>query len=81
MTNTENQSTEQINLYTVVSLDVRNKWGIESDFEATNEDDAVTLAQAFIIKYGYGAERKMFYAFLAGSKELEDFISTHDFID
>ena len=60
--------------------DARDKnWGIEGDYEADDEDDAIALGQAQAIKYG--AKRSMFYAFLANSKELEDFMDDHDFID
>jgi hypothetical protein len=70
---------ESKNYWTVVSNDSSRKWGIEGDFEAKSEDDAIKLAKKQVEKYG--VNRFDFYAFPAGSEELEDFINTHDFID
>ena len=54
-------------------------WGIEGDFEAYDEDDA--MSQAIKQARKYGAKRQMFNVFLANSDELKDFMNTHDFID
>lgn len=75
----ESQVNERKKTWTVVSLDKDKKWGIEGDFEADDEDDAITLGQGLAIKNN--AKRITFHAFLANSKELEDFIDDHDFID
>jgi hypothetical protein len=84
-----NESSENLNIsdvsdsknqYTVVSQDSHNyKWGIEGDFEAYDEDDA--MSQAIKQAKKYGAKRQMFNVFLANSDELKDFMNTHDFID
>ena len=76
----ESRINEREKTWTVVSQDAHGKkWGIEGDFEADDEDDAIELGQAQAIKYK--AKRSMFHAFLANSKELEDFMDDHDFID
>jgi hypothetical protein len=68
------------NQYTIVSQDSSDyTWGIEGDFEAYDEDDA--MRQAIKQAKKYGAKRKMFNVFLANSDELEDFINAHDFKD
>jgi hypothetical protein len=71
---------ESKNQYTVVSQDLFSyKWGIEGDFEAYDEDDAMYQAKSQAKKYG--AKRQMFNVFLANSDELKDFMNTHYFID
>lgn len=76
----ESRINEREKTWTVVSQDAQSKkWGFEGDFEADDEDDAIALGQAQAIKYK--AKRSMFHAFLANSKELEDFMDDHDFID
>ena len=68
------------NQYTVVSLDYKSgKWGIDGDFYANDEDDAMKQAKEQAKKYG--VKRQMFNIFLSGSDELKDFIETHDFVD
>ena len=64
--------------YTVVSLD-QSKWGIEGDFYAKNEDDAIRQAKEQAEKFG--AKRQVFYSFLKDSKELNEFIRTNSFIE
>lgn len=66
--------------WTVVSQDAKtHKWGIEGDFDAKDDDEAIDLAEKQAKKYG--AKRQMFYAFPAESQELQDFIDRLDFID
>jgi hypothetical protein len=68
------------NKYTVVSFDYKQmKWGIEGDFYANDEDDAMKQAKEQAKKYGI--KRQMFNIFLSDSDELKDFIETHDFVD
>ena len=68
------------NQYTVVSFDYKQmKWGIEGDFYANDEDDAMKQAKEQVKKYG--VKRQMFNIFLSDSDELKDFIETHDFVD
>jgi hypothetical protein len=63
------------NKYTVVSLDYNtSKWGIEGDFYANDENDAIKQAKK------QGIKRQMYNAFLSDSNELNDFIETNDFI-
>ena len=64
--------------YTVVSLD-QSKWGIEGDFYAKNEDDAIRQAKEQAEKFG--AKRQVFYSFLKDSEELNEFIKTNSFIE
>ena len=64
--------------YTVVSLD-QSKWGIEGDFYAKNEDDAIIKAKEQSEKFG--AKRQVFYSFLKDSEELNEFIKTNSFIE
>ena len=64
--------------YTVVSLD-QSKWGIEGDFYAKNEDDAIIKAKEQAEKFG--AKRQVFYSFLKDSEELNEFIKTNSFIE
>ena len=64
--------------YTVVSLD-QSKWGIEGDFYAKNEDDAIRQAKEQVEKFG--AKRQVFYSFLKDSEELNEFIKTNSFIE
>ena len=67
------------NQYTVVSFDYKQmKWGIEGDFYANDEDDAMKQAKEQVKKYG--VKRQMFNIFLSDSDELKDFIETHDFV-
>ena len=76
----EGQLNETKKTWTVVSQDtVTKKWGIEGDFDADDEDDAVTIGKAQAIKHGM--KRNIFYAFPEDSKELNDFIDDNDFID
>lgn len=66
--------------FTVVSLDtIQPKWGIEGDFYAKNEDDAITQAQEQSEKFG--TKRLIFYSFLKDSEELNEFIKTHTFVE
>jgi hypothetical protein len=68
------------NKYTVVSLDYKHgKWGIEGDFYADDEDDAMKQAKEQAKKYGI--KRQMFNIFLSNSDELKDFIETHDIVE
>ena len=64
--------------YTVVSLD-QSKWGIEGDFYAKNEDDAIIKAKEQAEKFG--EKRQVFYSFLKDSEELNEFIKTNSFIE
>lgn len=76
----ESELNEEKKTWTVVSQDTATKkWGIEGDFDADDEDDAVTLGQTQAIKHGM--KRNMFYAFPENSKELNDFMDDNDFID
>ena len=64
--------------YTVVSLD-QSKWGIEGDFYAKNENDAIIQAKEQAEKFG--AKRQVFYSFLKDSEELNEFIKTNSFVE
>lgn len=66
--------------WTVVSQDSKtHKWGIEGDFNTSDEDEAIDLARKQA--EAHNAKRMMFYAFPADSDELQDFMEDHDFID
>jgi hypothetical protein len=74
-----NESQERKKQYTVVSQDSDYKWGIEDDFYADDEDDAIEQGRELAKKYG--DKRQMFKAFLSNSAELEEFMDSQDFID